>query len=252
MAEAQAAAAAQTAQAITKAQAAEPVRTVKMDDGRVEEFPGKRRLQKKVIFDEAKGSVSLRLDFENGETRTFILPKGLVLKAAGHGMSQKYGDEISGVKDLEDAILAIDELDGRIQKGEWNETSTGGEGLAGASILMKALIEVTGKTKDEIKAFLGTLDQKQKAAMREQTKIKPVVVRLEAERAAKAKKPAGPAIDTDALLGALQSGKPVANSAFAQGAATLSASPQGAAPGKPVAAAPQTAKAPAAAQTKPK
>lgn len=221
-----------TATAQTKA-AEVAVRTVKMDDSRTVEFPGKRRLQKAVTIDEAKGTVSLRLDFENGETRTFPLPTKLMLKAAGHGFSQKMGDEISGVKDLEDAILAIDELADRIAKGEWNESSQGGEGLAGASILMKALIEVSGKTKDEIKAFLGTLNPKQKTAMREQAKIKPVVQRLEAERAAKAKKPAGPAIDTDALLSQLASGKPApATSAFTQpGTAAAQQTVQGAGAG---------------------
>ena len=57
------------------------VATVKMDDGRVVDFPGKRRLQKESIIT-ADGEVKIRLDFRNGETRLFRLPPSLLLKFA--------------------------------------------------------------------------------------------------------------------------------------------------------------------------
>lgn len=200
------------------AAATKEVQTIQMDDGRSVEFPGKRRLQKDVTIG-SDGSVKVRLDFVNGETRTCTLSPSLLAKAAGHGLSQKLGDEISGVKDLEDAIVATDELMERLKKGEWNETAQTGEGLAGASILMKALMEVSGKGRDEVKVWLSALNPKQKTAMREQAAVKPVVARLEAEKAAKAKpKAAVEAVDTGALMAGLMAGKsPVPNSAFAAG-----------------------------------
>lgn len=191
-------------QAATAAKPKTEVRTIKMKDGRTVDFPGKRRLQKSVAVE--GGKVLVRLDFENGETMTCELPQTLMLKAAGHGLSQKLGDEISGVTDLDDAVEAVDDLIGRIAKGEWNETATGGEGLAGASILMRALMEHASKSREEIKAFLSNLKPKEKAALREAKGIKEIVTKLEAEKAAKSKKDdkAAP-IDTSALLASLSS-----------------------------------------------
>ena len=178
----------------------EPViNTVTMNDGRVVDFVGKRRLLKESFMTD--GRVQVRLDFVNGETRTFTLPDSLLEKFAAHGAEQKLGDEIAGVEDVEDAVLAIDELIDRLYNGEWG-VARDKSGLAGASILLRALVETSGKSVEEIKAFLKDKTPAQKAALRNNAKIKPVVDRLEAEKAAKTQKKAG-SIDTDALLGGL-------------------------------------------------
>ena len=39
------------------------IETVKMDDGRVVDFPGKRQILKSSIIDEQAGTVAVRLDF---------------------------------------------------------------------------------------------------------------------------------------------------------------------------------------------
>ena len=178
----------------------EPViNTVTMNDGRVVDFVGKRRLLKESFTTD--GRVQVRLDFINGETRTFTLPDSLLEKFAAHGAEQKLGDEIAGVEDVEDAVLAIDELIDRLYNGEWG-VARDKSGLAGASILLRALVETSGKSVEEIKSFLKDKTPAQKAALRNNAKIKPVVDRLEAEKAAKTQKKAG-SIDTDALLGGL-------------------------------------------------
>lgn len=178
----------------------EPViNTVTMNDGRVVDFVGKRRLLKESFMTD--GRVQVRLDFINGETRTFTLPDSLLEKFAAHGAEQKLGDEIAGVEDVEDAVLAIDELIDRLYNGEWG-VARDKSGLAGASILLRALVETSGKSVEEIKSFLKDKTPAQKAALRNNAKIKPVVDRLEAEKAAKTQKKAG-SIDTDALLGGL-------------------------------------------------
>ena len=176
------------------------INTVTLTDGRIVDFVGKRKLLKasEVTPD---GKIQTTLDFVNGETRTFTIPDTLLAKFASHGAEQKLGDEIAGVDDIEDAVMAIDDLIDRLYNGEWG-VARDKSGLAGASILMRALVESTGKTADEIKKFLSDKTAAQKAALRTNPKIKPIVDRLEAEKAAKSAKKAD-AVDTDALLNEL-------------------------------------------------
>ena len=176
------------------------INTVSLTDGRIVDFVGKRKLLKasEVTPD---GKIQTTLDFVNGETRTFTIPDTLLAKFASHGAEQKLGDEIAGVDDIEDAVMAIDDLIDRLYNGEWG-VARDKSGLAGASILMRALVESTGKTAEEIKKFLSDKTAAQKAALRTNPKIKPIVDRLEAEKVAKSAKKAD-AVDTDALLNEL-------------------------------------------------
>lgn len=181
-----------------EATAAKPkaeVTKVKMSDGREVEFAGKRKLLKEIIVDE-KG-VKIRLDFVNGTTRTFPVRDSYFYHAAGHGMSQKYGDECAGLDDVDDMILGVDEMDKRLaEKGldGWRIAREGG-GLGGTSVLLRALVELSGKPAEEVKAFLATKSQAEKLALRNSAKVKPIVEKIEAEKASKAAK-----VDTDALL----------------------------------------------------
>ena len=167
--------------------------TVTMDDGRIVEFPGKRRMQKTEI-EGTDGTLQVRMDFVNGETRILTLHEQLLSKFALHGASQKVGDEIAGLTDIDDAILAVDDLIEQLQAGEWSqkrETS----GLAGASVLARALVELTGKAPLQVKADLKSLSHGEKSALRDHPKLKPIIERLEAD---KKKKPS--TVDTNALL----------------------------------------------------
>lgn len=173
--------------------------TVQMDDGKIVDFAGKRKMLKTSIFHE-DGSISLRLDFVNGETRTFPLSTSLLPKFAAHGAEQKYGDETAGLDDVEDCIMAVDELSMRLAAGEWGLARKSGNGMSGASILARALVEHSGKSMVDIKTFLGTKTQEQKIALGKNPKVFPICERMRAEKASKSKKPAAPAIDTEALL----------------------------------------------------
>lgn len=128
------------------------VTAVKMSDGRTVNFAGKRKMSKEVII--VDGAVSVRFDFVNGQTRTFALPTSLMAQFAGHGASQKIGDEAAGVEDIDDIVVAIDDIMTRLGKGEWGTTRAAGDGFSGASVVIRAIGEVTGKTSDEVKAFL--------------------------------------------------------------------------------------------------
>jgi uncharacterized small protein (DUF1192 family) len=180
------------------------VTTVKMDDGRLVEFAGKKQLLKESFVD-ADGTVKVRLDWRNGETRTFSIPTGLVAKFAAHGAEQKLGDEIAGLKkadgsdaDIEDKVLAVDELIDRLNAGEWN-TRKESSGMAGTSVLIRALVELYGKSVADVRAFLKDKSQAEKMALRGNARIKPIVERLEAERASKSTSK----VDSDALLAGL-------------------------------------------------
>lgn len=174
--------------------------TVTMEDGRIVDFAGKTRLMKTA---EVKDGVhTVRLDFRNGVTKTFTLPQDLLSKFALHGAEQKLGDEVAGVTDLDDAVIAIEELIARLDKGEWAVRREPGSSVAGSSVLVRALVEQSGKTAETIKAFLANKSHAEKMALRANPSIKPIIDRLEAEKAAKATKK-GPAVDTDALLAEL-------------------------------------------------
>ena len=173
------------------------VETVTLTDGRIVDFAGKRKLLKESIIT-ADGKVAVRLDFRNGETRLFTIPDALLNKFAAHGAEQKLGDEIAGLTDIEDCILAVDELIDRLYSGEWS-VKREANGMAGTSVLVRALVEHTGKTVEQIKQFLSGKSQAEKVALRNNPKIKPIVERIEAEKASKKAN-----VDTDAMLGELE------------------------------------------------
>ena len=167
--------------------------TVTMDDGRIVDFPGKRRMQKESVTGK-DGEPQVRLDFVNGETRLFTLPDSLMVKFAQHGAEQKLGDEISGLDDVEDAVMAIDDLMDRLGAGEWS-IKRESSGLAGASVLARALVQLTGKSAVDVKADLKVLSQAEKNALRDHPKLKPIIAELEVNKKKKVS-----TIDTDSLL----------------------------------------------------
>lgn len=179
---------------------------VTMTDGRVVEFNKKQKLVKtSTIADD--GSVSVRLDFSNGETRNFAIPQNMMSRFAAHGAEQKLGDAIAGETDINDAVLSVDDLLTRLNNGEWTITRASGQ-FAGTSILIQALVEASGKTVEDIKGFLSNKTQAEKLALRRSEKLKPIIERLEADKASKSKN----AVDTDSLLGELGLGDTAASS----------------------------------------
>jgi len=173
--------------------ATETVRTpVTMTDGRIVEFTTKQKLSKTTTI--ADGQVSVQLDFRNGATRTFVIPSAMLLQFAGHGAEQKLGDAIAGEETLEDGVEAVDDLIARLNAGEWLAKRQSGA-FAGQSILIQALVEASGKSVEDIRAFLSTKNHAEKLALRKAASIAPIIARLEA---AKPKKESN--VDTGALL----------------------------------------------------
>jgi hypothetical protein len=170
---------------------------VSMDNGDTVKFPGKRRLLKSSAISDDQLSVTTTFHFRNGEVRTFNVDANAALFAqfAAHGIEQKIGDEVAGLEDVEDMVLAIDDILERLSAGQWTAQRES-SGLAGTSVLARALIEVTGKTPAQIKEFLSGKSNSEKLALRQNSKIAPVVARLEANKKVKAKAE----VDTEALL----------------------------------------------------
>lgn len=184
---------------------------VNMTDGRTVNFAGKRKVNKETLLDETKiavdddtvtmepGAVSIRMDFRNGETRIISLPLALLAQFAGHGAEQKFGDELATTADKplseDDMLLAIDDLNASIQAGKWGKgRAAGGGGVSGASIVVQAIMEATGKDLTFVKAWLqkkletteGLTRQALYASFRVSTsKTGQIISRLEAEKAAK-------------------------------------------------------------------
>lgn len=145
---------------------------VKMEDGSTVEFAGNRQTNKTVTVDEAEGKVEVRFDFRSGVTRTVSslgLKKGILLRLIGHGLSQKIGDSWASIKSgLEDCVLAADEVIGSLATGEWGVAREAGDSMAGASLVIRAICEATGKDVVAVKNFL---DGKLVAAKEAGTKL---------------------------------------------------------------------------------
>jgi hypothetical protein len=160
-----------TNEAVAPAKSKTEVLAVTMKDGRVVNFAGKRKVNKETLLDEGKivadgdvvqlqaGAVCIRMDFRNGDTRTIPLPLSLLARFAGHGAEQKFGDELASPADKplseEDMVIAIDDLNATIQSGSWGRgRASGGGGVSGASIVVQAIMEASGKDLETVKAYL--------------------------------------------------------------------------------------------------
>ena len=168
-----------------------------MLNGDICDFAGNRRLLKSSHIHE--GKITVRLDFDNGETRIFHMPHSLKDQFAAHGAEQKLGDVIAGLKDIDDAVQAVDDLMDRLNEGVW-AVKREASGLAGMSQLAKALtIYSAGKrTPEEVRAKLRDMSAKEKAALRSSAQLAPILAQLAAEKASRS--PAKAAIDSDSLL----------------------------------------------------
>jgi hypothetical protein len=115
----------------------------------------------------------------------------LYAQCARHGLDQKFGDEFAGENDVEDCILAFEELSQKLVEGKWTDRKT--DGIGGTSILLRALVEYRGvkglpNDVDLVKSMLKEKTPAQKIAMRAAKELAPIIQRLEEERAAKGKK----------------------------------------------------------------
>lgn len=182
------------------------VTPVEMTDGRTVEFVGKRKLNKNFEVSQDGFDLTVTLDFINGESREFKISANdaLFARLAAHGALQKLGDEVAGLEDVEDQVIAIEDLIERLSKGEWGAERRRGEGnaMAGLSVLAKALVQTSGKSPEAVREFLKGKSNAEKLALRDNPKLKPIIAELEAK---KKQKPKENGIDSNELLDELGS-----------------------------------------------
>lgn len=189
--------------------------TVKMEDGREVKFAGKRKMTREVIVSEDGNSVVVRFDFVNGKTLSLSsteVPTKTALQLVGHGIAQKVGDESAGVASVDDMVLGSEEMINRLKAGDWYAAKSAGDSFSGGSIVIKAIVEATGKSVEDVKAFL----QKKLDAAKEKgeklsradlyasfrnpaSKTGAIIERLEREERSKASK-----VDANALVAEME------------------------------------------------
>lgn len=133
---------------------------VVMEDGRTVSFPGKRQIQKTIEIGE--DGFSVRFDLRNGKSFSLSsadVPSATQIRLAAHGAAQKVGDEGAGTEDIDDVALAFEKMISRLKAGEWGVERQAGDGFAGASIVIKAIVMAKKEagsevTVDQVKAFL--------------------------------------------------------------------------------------------------
>ena len=150
----------------------------------------------------------LRLRFSHGEVLEIFgkqLSDTILAQALYHGLKQKLVDAaaISRNPDtgrsatVADKYEAVREVYERLLAGQWNKVREGGSGNTGG-LLLSALVRMyPAKTLEQLREFLASKDDTQKAALRANPKIAAIIETIKAERAAKV---GDDAPDTDAML----------------------------------------------------
>jgi hypothetical protein len=148
--------------------------------------------------------------FTNGDTIRIdlgTLPEDIKTAALWHGIKQKVADGAAIARDtetgrsatLEDKIAAMRVIADRLPVS-WNAVSDGNGGNAGGWLLKALMVKYPTKSRDTLVEFLAGKSDKQKAALRADASIAPIIQSLK-DAAGKA---ASAGIDTDELLGELE------------------------------------------------
>lgn len=101
--------------------------------------------------------------------------------ASAHGLKQKISDSYAEAKgDVDIAYGLAKDMVNRLQEGSWNIVTAG---LARESLLAKALAELTNQPLEDCISKLADKSKEERAAMRKHPQLKPILLRMEAERA---------------------------------------------------------------------
>jgi hypothetical protein len=157
-----------------------------MSDGRTVQFGKKQQMKKVIIRDTTGRAIGVRFDFANGETVMFegdAVRGDVYDHLAMHGAAQKIGDECATLEKVADYVEAVREMIDRLYGGSWTVQREGG--FAGVGVLVAALVEVYGKTAEEVRAILKVMKPAERNALRTITEppIKQTIDRMETEAA---------------------------------------------------------------------
>ena len=165
-------------------------------------------------FDEQTGILSVV--FSDGRRHSFLLENiapEIRLRAEVHGFNAKLVDAAAIARDittgraatLETKYQAVMEVFTRITDTTtpmWNKVREGAGGGNG-NLLVAAIVRLYNgrKTEEQIRAYLATLTDAQKQALRTDGKIAPIIAEIKAEREMAKGKAAG--VDSRAVLAGL-------------------------------------------------
>lgn len=133
----------------------------------------------------------VRIRFVDGETlevRMAELPPDIVKHLALFGLATKLGDSYAGIKDPEEARQAAAAVADRLRAGQWTKRP---KGEPRTSDLALALAEVIGTTPEAAAERIAALDRAQRYALRRHPKVRAVLARIAADRAARRAEAAG-------------------------------------------------------------
>lgn len=124
--------------------------------------------------------------FADDTTKTVRLgdfAETVVMAAAWHGIAQKLGDAYAGAANVEEAKVRFQAVYEQLTEGDWVSESRGGGG-GQASLLASAVAEALGQPLEDVQKTLAGMDKDTRKSIRNHKDVKPVLARMEAERAA--------------------------------------------------------------------
>ena len=148
----------------------------------------------KLVFSDGD-SIALYADQTSAEIRQHAMMHGFKQKLVDAAAMSR-NPETGRAATIADKKAAVREVYDRLLSGEWNKVREGGGGAGG--LLFTAICRLYAtKTADELRAWLDGKTDEQKAALRVNPKIAPIIAAIKAERAKTGD------VDTDSLLGEL-------------------------------------------------
>ena len=125
------------------------------------------------------------------------LPANIQAQLALYGLRQKLQDSYSGKKESQECEAALTAALERLTSGEWTAARTPSQ--PANQKLVQAIVNLTGKSAEEISAVVDTLDEAQIKTYKAQPAIKAELARMLAEELAAKAKASGDSLA--ALLG---------------------------------------------------
>ena len=136
----------------------------------------------------------ITLSFANGKTLELVissLSPNIRTYAAAHGLKQKLVDaaaiscspETGRPATIEDKFEAVKTVYERLLTGQWNKPREGSGAVVGG-LLFKALCRMyPAKTPDDLKQYLSTKSEADKAALRKNPRVAAIIEEIKAETA---------------------------------------------------------------------
>lgn len=126
----------------------------------------------------------LQVTFANGEVLSVAfsdLNDEIKDRLFQHGLSQKVGDASAGTETVEEAIAETKRVIARLVAGDWKSVREAGAGPK-IGLLVEALARLTGRSVEDCRMVVDSLEDDKRKALRGHQQIKAVMADIRAER----------------------------------------------------------------------